>query len=111
MSRYNVTTYHGALPTEGARLHTGKALGVMATRLKGRDIDKPNAWSVLGPRTKSAPNSSPLAMQHPMGDVEGILKGRPSSRGKESLSSSGGQALSREQARARQPMQSVQGSI
>ena len=28
------------------------------------------------PRTKPAPNSSPLATQHPMGDVEGIHEGR-----------------------------------
>ena len=43
MSRYNLTTYHGALPPEGPEFHTGKAPGVLPARLDGRDTVKPNA--------------------------------------------------------------------
>jgi hypothetical protein len=32
MSRYNLTTYHGALPPEGPGFHTGKIPGVLAAR-------------------------------------------------------------------------------
>ena len=38
-SRYDVTTYHGALPPEGAEFHTCKAPGVLPARLNGRDTN------------------------------------------------------------------------
>ena len=31
----NLTTFHGAIPPEGAEVHTGKAPGVLAARLNG----------------------------------------------------------------------------
>ena len=40
MSRYNLTTYHGALPPEGAESHTRKTPGVLPARLDGSDTDE-----------------------------------------------------------------------
>ena len=76
MGGYNLTTYLGALPPEGAEFHTRKAPGVMAARPNGRDTDKPNAWSMLVPSHQARTKLQPFSNTTPMGDVEGIREGR-----------------------------------
>ena len=58
MSRYNLTTYNGALPPEGADFHTRKAPGLLAARLNGRNTSKPDAWSVLVPPQQTRPHTT-----------------------------------------------------
>ena len=66
MSRYYLTTYHGALPPEGAEFHTGKIPGMLAACLIGRDTSKPNDRIVLVPPHQARPKlqSSSSAKPH-----------------------------------------------
>jgi hypothetical protein len=62
-------------PHRGAEFNTGRAPGMLAARLNGKETVNPNVWGELVVLHQVPPNCSSPATQHPMGDVEGIYEG------------------------------------